>query len=130
MFLFPIAAGVTKRLDSVRRKFLWHGNKEEKGFPFVKWKSVITGKKNGVLGIKNLNLQYKALRMKWFWKYALLWERVIGAKYIAEDKWMTKEATTPYGVSVWRSISNLWDEVKNSKVKFFDGRKTMFWKDN
>ncbi|KAG5615409.1 hypothetical protein H5410_015233, partial [Solanum commersonii] len=30
-----------------------------------------------------------------------------------------------------KSIRNLWDEVKNnSKVKVFDGRKTMFWKDN
>ncbi|KAF3625895.1 putative mannosyl-oligosaccharide 1,2-alpha-mannosidase MNS3-like [Capsicum annuum] len=36
----------------------------------VKWKSLITGKKNGGLGIKNLNLQSKALRMKWLWKYA------------------------------------------------------------
>ncbi|WMV36653.1 hypothetical protein MTR67_030038 [Solanum verrucosum] len=72
--------------------------------------------------------------MKWLWKYAngnqLLWERVIEAKYIPEDKWMTKEVTTPYGVSLWRSIRNLWDEVKNSKVKVFYGRKTMFWKDN
>ncbi|WMV48519.1 hypothetical protein MTR67_041904, partial [Solanum verrucosum] len=111
------------------------GNKEKKGFHLVKWKSVITGKKNGGLGIKNLNLQSKALQMKWLWKYAngnqLLWERVIEAKYIPEDKWMTKEVTTPYGVSLWRSIRNLWDEVKNnSKVKVFDGRKTMFWKDN
>jgi len=135
MSLFPIPPGVTKRLDSIRRKFLWQGNKEKKGFHLVKWKSVITGKKNGGLGIKNLNLQSKALQMKWLWKYAngnqLLWERVIEAKYIPEDKWMTKEVTTPYGVSLWRSIRNLWDEVKNnSKVKVFDGRKTMFWKDN
>ncbi|WMV55241.1 hypothetical protein MTR67_048626 [Solanum verrucosum] len=125
--------GILYKLDI--EKAYDHGNKEKKGFHLVKWKSVITGKKNGDLGIKNLNLQSKALQMKWLWKYAngnqLLWERVIEAKYIPEDKWMTKEVTTPYGVSLWRSIRNLWDEVKNnSKVKVFDGRKTMFWKDN
>ncbi|WMV14421.1 hypothetical protein MTR67_007806 [Solanum verrucosum] len=33
--------------------------------------------------------------------------------------------------SLWRSIRNLWNEVKyNSKVKVLDRRKTMFWKDN
>ncbi|WMV34938.1 hypothetical protein MTR67_028323 [Solanum verrucosum] len=123
MTLFPIPLGVTKRLDSIRRKFLWQGNKEKKGFHLVKWKSVITGKKNGGLGIKNLNLQSKALQMKWLWKYAngnqLLWERVIEAKYIPEDKWMTKEVTTPYGVNLWRSIRNLWDEVKNNSKQGF-----------
>lgn len=42
-----------------------------------------------------------------------------------------KEVTTLYGVSLWRSIRSLWNEVKsNSKVKVLDGRKTRFWKDN
>lgn len=34
MALFPIPVRVIKRLDSIRRKFLWHGNKERKGFQF------------------------------------------------------------------------------------------------
>lgn len=69
MSLFPIPAGVIKRLDRMRRKFLWKGNKEKKGFHKVKWKLVATGKKNGGLGIKNMKLQSKALKMKWLWKY-------------------------------------------------------------
>uniref|UniRef100_M1BQ43 Uncharacterized protein n=1 Tax=Solanum tuberosum TaxID=4113 RepID=M1BQ43_SOLTU len=70
MTLFPILARVIKRLDSIRRKFLWHGNKERKGFNLVKWKVVITDKKVGDMGIKNLKVQSKALRMKWLWKFA------------------------------------------------------------
>ncbi|WMV18940.1 hypothetical protein MTR67_012325 [Solanum verrucosum] len=31
MSLFPIPAGVTDRLDRIRRKFLWQGNKDRKG---------------------------------------------------------------------------------------------------
>lgn len=46
-----IPGGVIKRLDSIKRKFLWHGNKERKGFYLVKWKIVITGKKEGRMGI-------------------------------------------------------------------------------
>ncbi|WMV38389.1 hypothetical protein MTR67_031774 [Solanum verrucosum] len=94
----------------------------------------MTSKENGGLGIKNLKLQSKALSMKWLWKYAnnnqMLWRKVIGAKYEEEDNWITKEVTTPYGASLWRSIKSLWNEVKsNSKAKVMDGSKTRFWKD-
>ncbi|CAN4084842.1 unnamed protein product [Withania somnifera] len=47
MTLFSIPAGAIKRLDSIRRTFLWQGNKEEKGFHLVKWKAFITCKKTG-----------------------------------------------------------------------------------
>ncbi|WMV39938.1 hypothetical protein MTR67_033323 [Solanum verrucosum] len=108
MSLFPIPPGVIKRLDRIRRNFLWQGNKEKKSFHLVKWEEVMTSKENGGLGIKNLKLQSKALSMKWLWKYAnnnqMLWREVIGAKYEKEDNWITKEVTTPYGVSLWRSI--------------------------
>ncbi|WMV22162.1 hypothetical protein MTR67_015547 [Solanum verrucosum] len=134
MSLFPIPARVIKKLDRIRRNFLWQGNNEKKRFHLVKWESVVTGKKNGGLGIKNLIFQSEALRMKWLWRYSfedqLMWKRVVGAKYEAEDSWMTKDVTSPYGVSLWRSIRELWEEVKlNSKVKVGNGNKTKFWKD-
>jgi len=62
--LVPNTTRVIKRLDNIRRKFLWHGNKERKGFHLVKWQGVITSKKVGGMGIKNLKVQSKALRMK------------------------------------------------------------------
>ncbi|WMV28367.1 hypothetical protein MTR67_021752 [Solanum verrucosum] len=132
--LFPIPPGVIKRLDRIRRNFLWQDNKEKKSFHLVKWEEVMTSKENGGLEINNLKLQSKALSMKWLWKYAnnnqMLWRKVIGAKYEEEDNWITKEVTTPYGVSLWRSIRSLWNEVKsNSKAKVMDGSKNRFWKD-
>lgn len=42
--------------------------------------------------------------MKWLWKYVndkqLLWGKVIKAKYERENRWMTKEVISPYGVCV------------------------------
>lgn len=70
MTLFPIPARVVKRLDGIRRKFVWHGNKEWEGFNLVKWKVVITIKKVNGMRIKNLKVQSKALRIKWLWKFA------------------------------------------------------------
>lgn len=38
---------VINRLNSIRRNFLWQGNKERKGYHLVKWKAMIEGKKLG-----------------------------------------------------------------------------------
>ena len=44
---------------------------------------------------------------------------------------MTKEVTTLYRVSVWRSIRSLWSEFKaNTQIKVRNGEKTKFWKDD
>ena len=44
---------------------------------------------------------------------------------------MTKEVTTPYGVSLWKSIRISWNEFKvNTIVKVADGAKIVFWKDD
>lgn len=80
---------------------------EKKGFHLVKWKAITVNKKKGGLGIRDLKMQSKALKLKWLWRYTkedqMLWRRAINAKY-EEDKWMTKEINTPYGLSLWRSI--------------------------
>ncbi|KAF3621344.1 hypothetical protein FXO38_15422 [Capsicum annuum] len=49
----------------------------------------------------------------------------------ASRGWMTKEFATPYGTSLWRSLRELWDELKSfSNIKVGNGGKTSFWKDN
>ncbi|WMV13960.1 hypothetical protein MTR67_007345 [Solanum verrucosum] len=126
MSLFPIP---------VVRKFLWQGNKDKKGYNLVKWNDLIMGKKYGGLGIKNLQNHSKALRMKWLWKYANdkhpLWRKVLKAKYEEENRWMTKEVISPYGVNLWRSIRALWDGFKiKTKVKVGNEEKTSFWGDD
>ncbi|WMV45736.1 hypothetical protein MTR67_039121 [Solanum verrucosum] len=135
MSLFPIPVGVIDRLDRIRRKFLWRGNKDRKGYNLVKWNDLIIEKRYGGLGIKNLQNHSKDLRMKWLWKYAndkhLLWRKVIKAKYEVENRWMTKEVFSPYGVNLWRSIRALWDDFKiKTRVKVRNREKTSFWGDN
>ena len=107
----------------------------QEGLPPVKWNAVINEKRFGGLVIKNLKNQSKALRMTWLWKYSnenqSLWSRVIRVKYEENDNWMTKEVTTPYSVSLWKSIRILWNEFEvNTTVKVADGVKTVFWKDD
>ncbi|WMV25769.1 hypothetical protein MTR67_019154 [Solanum verrucosum] len=101
----------------------------------VKWNEVLWGKKQGGLGVRNLKIQSKALRLKWLWRYSqepqAYWGKVIKAIYGVENKWMTNEVSTPYGVSLWRSIRILWPFLRNNTaVRVGNGSKTSFWEDN
>ncbi|WMV30871.1 hypothetical protein MTR67_024256 [Solanum verrucosum] len=71
MSLFPIPSKVLKRSDSLRRKFIWQGNKENKVIHLVTWDCLITGKKDGVLGTRDLKVHNLSLLMKWLWRYNL-----------------------------------------------------------
>ena len=91
----------------MRRNFFCLGNEDKKKFHLVKWEEVIKNKKEGRLGIRNMNKQNKSLMLKWLWKFIvgenMLWREVIRAKYEMENRWMTKMVTTP--VSLYTSPS-------------------------
>ena len=116
MSLFPIPAKVVKKLDKLRRNFLWKSNKEEKGYNLINWKNVLLSKEREDLGIRNLRLQNESLLMEWLWRYteedAALWKEVIVAKYGEPNPWCTKITSGPYGVGVWRTIRNLWPQME------------------
>ena len=131
MSLFSIPAKVVEKLDRLRRNFLWHGNKEGKGYCLVNWKTVLPSKERVGLGIRNLRLQNETLLMKWLWRYAgeerALWKEVITAKYGELNPWCTENVSEPYGVGVWRTIRNLWPQTEaNLFLKVGNGNKTKF----
>ena len=127
---------VIQRLDKIRRDFLWKGTEENDSTVkhLVKWSKVLWGKKHGGLGVRNLEKQSKALRLKWLWRYSQepqpYWGKVIQAKYGEENKWMIKKVLTPYGVSLWKSFRILWPLFKiNTTIRVGNGIKTSFWED-
>ncbi|KAF3620379.1 hypothetical protein FXO38_04657 [Capsicum annuum] len=118
---------VVQRLDKIRTKFLWQGNKERKGFHPVKWMNIIRSKKPGGLDIKNLKNQSKARKVKWLWRYhqedQALWREVIKSKYEELNKWVTKEVFG-YGDIIRRiKLSG----ARSSRVQ--NGSKTSLWDD-
>lgn len=106
---------VTDRLDVVRRNFIWKGSENKKKYHLVKSEELLESKKGGGLNITKLHRHNKSLMMTWLWKFAspeeALWKDVIRSKYGMQDGWITKEVTTPYNCSVWRSIRKLWQLV-------------------
>lgn len=96
-----------------------------------KWKNIIRSKSQGELGIENLKNQSKAPKVKLQWRYSqesqTLKCSVIKTKYEELDNWVSKEVTTPYGVSLWRSIRSYWPFLRNqSTIKVDNGNKTLF----
>lgn len=96
--------------------------------------STAVSKKEGGLCIKNLKSQNQSSMLKWLWRFVSheesLWKEVIKEKYDMEGKWTTKTVEGPYGVSLWKSIRNLWPKLMN-KVSFKVGNdmKIYFWED-
>lgn len=85
--------------------------------------------------LKNLRKQNQSLLMKWLWRYSnedqSLSKKVIKEKYGEEDAWKTKTVNTVYGVSVWKTIRNLWQISSiNINLKVGNGHKISFWEDN
>lgn len=47
--LFPLPKSIGKKLNKLRRVFLWQGNKEKQGYNLVEWKEVTMSETQGVL---------------------------------------------------------------------------------
>lgn len=57
-----------KELDKLRRRFLWAGDGQLTGGKCkVAWTTVCSPTANGGLGIKDLDLCSRALRLRWLW---------------------------------------------------------------
>lgn len=131
MSLFPLPTKVEDKLDKLRRDFLWLGNKEGKGIHLVKWQTAQLSKKSEGLSIKNLGLQNRCLPSKWLWRFGkegqALWKDVTIRKYGQIDPWTSNIVTSTYGVSVWRSIRNLWPKLAgNICYKVGEGTRILF----
>ena len=66
--VFKMPKWAIKRIDKLRRSFLWKGEAEAKGrHCLVKWTKTTRPKKFGGLGILDLDLFSRALRLRWLW---------------------------------------------------------------
>lgn len=60
MMVAFLSKRVTKKIDRMRRDFLWQGNKENNSNHLVKWDVLTLSKKQGGLGMRKLECKIKA----------------------------------------------------------------------
>jgi hypothetical protein len=68
MTVSPLSKWVIKKIDKIRRNFLWHGSDDaRRGHCLVNWKIVQRPKKLDDLGVLDLQNFNRALRLCWQW---------------------------------------------------------------
>jgi hypothetical protein len=68
MTVFTLSKWAIKKIDKIRRNFLWQGSENARGgHCLVNWKRVQRPKKLGGLGILERSHFIKALRLRWQW---------------------------------------------------------------
>jgi hypothetical protein len=107
--LFPIPAGVARRLEKLQRDFLWCGLEDQPKYHLVKWSQICCPIQSGGLAIRDLRSFNTALLGKWLWRYGAerdaLWRLVVDAKYGSLwGGWCSELGKGPYGVSVGAGI--------------------------
>lgn len=66
--MFAPSKWIIKRIDKLRRSFLWRGDEVASGAHCaINWQRLCSPKKYGGLGIKNLTAYSRALRLRWAW---------------------------------------------------------------
>lgn len=66
--VFRLPKWAIKKIDKLRRSFLWKGEAEAKGGHYlVQWPKIMRPKQFGGLGILDLDLFSRALRLRWLW---------------------------------------------------------------
>lgn len=76
-------AGILKKLERIRKSFLWGGGGRNHGIPWVAWNTVICDKSYGGLRVRSLRSLNIGLMLKWWWrlkcKPETLWCRIISS---------------------------------------------------
>ncbi|GLT68412.1 hypothetical protein SLA2020_406460, partial [Shorea laevis] len=131
---------VIKLLSSIQRTFLWGGNGGDRKIAWVRWEKVCTSRKDGGLGVKDLDRFNMALLGKWRWRLVMekeaLWNRVVEAKYGIHGRrdWEGREVKINSS-HWWKALWKLDKErgsyegwMYNGLVKTVgEGNDTLFW---
>ncbi|KAE8720605.1 hypothetical protein F3Y22_tig00018833pilonHSYRG00010 [Hibiscus syriacus] len=76
---------VIKKIESIRRSFLWGYSEGKKKLARVCWRRVCLSRHKGGAGVINLQAKNQALLEKWGWRFTserkALWRRIINSKY-------------------------------------------------
>ncbi|XP_020084915.1 uncharacterized protein LOC109707794 [Ananas comosus] len=133
--IFKASQWVLNRIEALRRAFFWKGcSNISGGSCLVSWKIICKSKREGGLGIKDMEAMNKALLTKWWWRFFnerhLLWRRLVTALYYTRRRLLNEgRSFRPYS-QWWRSVMSC-REVFKCGVSYVlgDGKNIRWWSD-
>ena len=110
LIVFKLQKWAIKKIDKLRRSFLWKGSTDANGgHCLVKWSKVMRPKNFGGLSVLDLDLFSRALRLRWLWH-----------EWVSPEKpWV---GTTPPVDAVDKQLFRA-----STVVTIGDGKRASFW---
>ncbi|KAJ0445610.1 putative reverse transcriptase zinc-binding domain-containing protein [Helianthus annuus] len=138
--LYKAPMGVIKRLEKIRREFLWGSIEEKEKMKWVAWKNMMTPKDLGGMGLGSLRVMNLAMLSKWWWRFKIekdsLWRKVVWEIHKNARDWnfipLKSSITSP-----WKQIFSIKEDFNTAGVcleSLFRGRPgcdsdIYFWKE-
>lgn len=88
MSFLSLPKGVEGKLRSLQCSFFWGSDEHSRNMAWIRWEEVCRPKKDGGLGIKNLQLFNSALLYKWVWRFYTESESHVGT-YHSFSTWLS-----------------------------------------
>ncbi|KAJ0535599.1 putative RNA-directed DNA polymerase [Helianthus annuus] len=138
--LFNAPKVIVKKLESIRREFIWGRTNLGHKIKWVRWEKMAKPKKLGGIGVGAIRDFNLTMLSKWWWRYKddpnQLWAKVIASFHsnANNDKLIPYKKSIP---GVWKDIGAM-DGVlakegicirEKLKVTVGDGASIIFWKD-
>ncbi|KAM0029767.1 putative RNA-directed DNA polymerase [Helianthus debilis subsp. tardiflorus] len=138
--LYKAPLGVIKKLEKIRREFLWGSNDEKEKMKWVAWRNMMTPKDLGGMGFGSLRVANLAMLSKWWWRFKVekdsLWRKVVWEIHKNTRAWSfipVKSSLT----SPWKQIYSIKDDFNAAGLcleSLFRGRpgnesEISFWKE-
>lgn len=141
--LHKIPKGVSKRIDVIRRRFLW-GEYYDPNSPchrlhLIKWSSLTKPKSQGGLGLRDLGSHNLAFLGKWWWRFIKerdkKWHLILRSKYnlfhYLEDKCIRNPSPILKDILACNSHPCFLNLFQKSRWKWIlgNGKRVLFWLD-
>lgn len=136
MSLYKVPKSILHSMETIRRKFFYGANDDNKKITWVSWSKVLASKEYGGLGVSSFYALNRGLFFKWVWRFLSkdnsLWSRVISS--IHGDQISNVDA---FHSSLWKSIIREVDATKahgvdllsHCRIRVGNGSRTKFWTD-
>ncbi|XP_056844909.1 uncharacterized mitochondrial protein AtMg00310-like [Raphanus sativus] len=134
MSCFLLPKKLINEITTSMRNFWWSGQKDKQKIPWISWKKVTASKREGGLGIRDMEMFNLALVAKQGWRIirnpSSLMARVMKAKYFRHTDFL-QAPTYKNSSYAWRSILQARRLIQEgTKWIVGDGSKIRVWEDN